>query len=485
MSVEQIDEVGQMLKINDPKRSGNVRVESDILEPQQSSQSYATFNIRTAGILSNDSRLQLPLYATNANTRLTCYGGAMAKIRRALLRTRMGGITIAESEDIDFLWATRNHFKSQEHRDKVARYKTGAWNVFKYGVEGAFTGKYVLGGLDTAGTDQEVRFRVGQGEANATSFSISLKDLFPELFPFSIPLYLIEGGVQLFLEFATDHNDYAVSTDGNNANIGDIEISLSQLKFVSDHVFMDSSVMDRLRGVSQTDKGLVIPFANYNLIKLTRSAPAEPVADAKTDTTYTNSIGMNGLTIKHILIHNQAQSADGTPLGYQKLSGKYASSGDLVGVGGQQIQIQLNNENYYTQNLEVQEFYPELEGCFNLAPSIPAPVYSTMGGVNDGEGGDTGNKYVFANRNLIADVDVFTGVAQSTLSGSANIIGINFAHNKVNNGMNGLTIGKAPTQLTYVRSFTNGRAQNLLSRVYVCVSRMMSIRNGQVLNNQS
>ena len=32
----------------------------------------------------------------------------------------------------------------------------------------------------------------------------------------------------------------------------------------------------------------------------------------------------------------------------------------------------LNNENYYTQNLEQQEFYPELEGCFNLAPSIPA-----------------------------------------------------------------------------------------------------------------
>jgi hypothetical protein len=490
--MEQIDEVKSLLQVNSKKSTGNVRIESDVLEPQQSSQNYATFNLRRAGVLSNDSRLILPLYASNATTRLTMFGGAYSVIKNATLRTSTG-VVIAQTTDCNYLASIKNHYNSQEYRDKVGRYKNGTYNVYEYmsssdGLD--FEGKYGVGNMSINGgdRDQHARDKLGTSASNRVEYVLSLRELFPELFPFSLPLFCLEGNVQLFLEFSDngDTGERAVSSDGNNANIGDVDIDLTNLKFISDHIFFAQPEMDKIMAMTRTSTGLVVPYGDYNEVVFTRTSPSNPSANEKTDKRFQSSIGMAGLRVKHLLLHQQQISTDDKPAGGQKIGGKYCSVSDSAGVDGAMVQVQINNQNYYTQDLPSQEFYKELEDVFGVAPSIPYPLYTTIGGVSDGSFGDGTAKYTTMARVLLSDDTCYANNMRDLL-GQSNILGINFCNplNRANTGANGVQIGNAPVQLTYQRSYTNGKAFDIRQRVFICVERLMSIRNGRIENNYS
>ncbi len=490
--MEQADEIAQLLRLNNSKQKGSVRIESDILEPATSSQSYATFNLRKAGILSTDSRLILPLYASNASTRLTMMGGAYGILKSATIRTS-SGVVLAQTTDVAYLASMNNHYVPQEKRDLVGRYKNGTWNVFGYEEDGTsfVEGVYGIQNLSIAGTDrdQHARHRLGTSSANRIEYVISMAELFPGLFPVSLPLFCIDGNVQLFLEFADQGStgQVAVSNDGNNGNIGDVTIDLPNLKFISDHVFYDSASMDQLLASTRSSKGLIVPYSDFNEVVFTHIAPAEPTANNETSVTYTRSVGLSGLRVKYALFHQEEASADGTPTGGQKIAGKFASLDSHAGVGGQTLQLQINNENYYNNPLPTEEFFRELEEVHGKPPHVPYPLYTTIGGVTDGTFGDGTAKYTLSGRTLVTTDECF-GVPQTNLVGNACLIGVNFANPMLrdrNTGFEGVEVSNVPVQITYRRSFTNGFAKNIKQRCFFCVERVMAIRNGQIVNNYS
>ena len=492
MSQEQFDQIGNLLKVNSQKRSGKVRIESDVLEPQQSSQSYATFNLRKAGILSNDSRLVLPLYTDNADTRLTMYGGAYGILKNATLRDS-SGVVIAQTTDVNYLASIRNHWQSQEQRLKVGKYKNGTYNCWEYGGShaNAFTGKFKVTDMDALGSgdyDQKERHRLGTTTADRVEYVISFRELFPELFPTSLPLFALDGNVQLFLEFSEQGptGEVAVDSFGVNNQIGNVLIDLANLKFISDHVFLEDDAMRQIYDLTKTSTGLVIPYADYNQITFTHTAPAQPSANNKTDVTFTNSIGMSGLRVKHLLIHNSEAKADATPTEGQKIAGKYASFDSYAGVNGQKLNVQVNNENYYTQDLPTQEWYREVEDVYGVPMQEPYPVYTTIQSVADATKGDGSTAYTILNRGLLS-TDTIYDSSQTLLTGSACVAGVNFCNplNRINNGSNGIMVSNAPVQLSYTHSFTNTMNTNILQRVFVCVERVLSIKDGQVRNNYS
>lgn len=488
--MEQQDEIAQLLRLNNTKASGSVRIESDVLEAQQQSQSYATFNLRRAGILSNDSRLVLPLYASNATTRLTMMGGAFAVIKNATLRTA-NGVVIAQTTDANYLASINNHYASQEYRDLVGRYKNGCWGVWGYETDSTtLEGVYAVQNMSISGTnrDQHARHRLAQTAANRIEYSISLRDLFPGLFPMSLPLFAMDQ-VQLFLEFSEQGatGERAVASTGTNADIGDVTIDLDNFKFISDHVFFDAPVMDQILAATRSSKGMLVPYSDFNEVVMTHVAPAEPAADNETTQPYNRSVGLSGLRVKYILFHNQDTAADSEPVGGQKIAGKYASLDSRAGVGGQAIQLQINNENVFNQDLTTEEFFRELEEVHGKAPSIPLPVYTSIGSVTDGTKGDGTSKYSL-NASCLLSADSVFSEATNSLVGCGNIIGINLANPLVrgkNTGFEGLEVGNVPVQVTYRRSFTNGFARNITTRMFVCVERLMAIKNGSVVNNYS
>lgn len=483
--MEQQDEIKQLLQVNNKKAQGSVRLESDILEPSSSSESHALFTLRKAGILSNDSRILLPLYASNGTTRLTCFGGAYAVIQRATLRTS-NGVVIAQTDDAHFLASMRNHFVPQEIRSKVGKYKNGCYNNYSYNSDSNGY-KGVVSLEDTTGGDQLARDKLGQASADRVEYVISLQELFPELFPYSIPLFALEGNVQLALDFADNGaTGYrGVASDGNNANIGDVSIDLPNLKFISDHIFMDQPIFDRIIAMSRTQQGLVIPYGDYQLVTATHSAGTAPGANAKSSLKYTDNIGMAGMRLKHLLIHNQLVAGDSQPTTYQKVTGKFGSSDSLAGVGGQQFQFNINNENYYNQNLETQEFFKELIDVYGYAPSIPYPVYTTIGSVGDGTLGDT-TSYAF-NKNLVDDENFYGTPLRTALCGQACFAGVNFCNplNRSNTGFNGIEVGNAPITIQYQRDYTADNNHSVQTRYFACIERLMALKNGRIENNFS
>ncbi len=493
--MEQSDQIQNLLRLKGEDQ--NTKVESDVLEAQTINENYATFNLQKKGLLSPSSRLIIPLYASGlnkANCRLPMYSGAYI-IKNATIRTG-SGVVLAQSSRINMLCSMRNAWKDQSSRQRRGQFVNGCWNVWEYTTDNngtgnvVYTGKYGIGGLE--GADQKPRFKLGETDGNGAindddcvEYSIALSELFPEMMPITLPLFALSESVQLFLEFAPQQ-ERKVSGVGVEATQGDVLINTNQVKFVSDHIYYSGDSMSKLQAVTTTSTGLPIAYGDYNTIDLTYTKPTTPAAGSVAKKTFVNSIGMAGLRVKHLLmnVHNN----DASQQLAQKIGGNFATVGDRGGSGSCELQLQVNNINYYNEPLTNDEFWRELTDCYGVDASIPYPVYTAVGAVSDGKFGDTANVIgTVKDRCLITTDGVFTGtpVEQRHLLASQQYMGVNFTHDRTNNGMNGIEVGQSPVQITFSKNFTDLDAYNLENTIFACVQRVMVIKNGDVIVNFS
>ncbi len=68
---------------------------------------------------------------------------------------------------------------------------------------------------------------------------------------------------------------------------------------------------------------------------------------------------------------------------------------------------------------------------------------------------------------------------------SQQYMGVNFAHQRVNNGSNGIMVSDAPINFTYGKKFVADDQANMSMKLYVCVSRLGSINKGNFVSNYS
>jgi hypothetical protein len=68
---------------------------------------------------------------------------------------------------------------------------------------------------------------------------------------------------------------------------------------------------------------------------------------------------------------------------------------------------------------------------------------------------------------------------------SQQFIGVNFSHQRVNNGANGVLVNDAPVQFTYKKKFVADDQSDMSVKLFVCLSRLGSIHNGDFQSNYS
>lgn len=109
-----------------------------------------------------------------------------------------------------------------------------------------------------------------------------------------------------------------------------------------------------------------------------------------------------------------------------------------------------------------------------------------MGGVGDDKDPVLDQNTIFGNRCLITSAQMY-GASQNNLLGTGNILGVNFTWNRKEHNGDGMKIGLTPVEIRYTRQFTNGNNgdDNLNTRVFACVERVMAIKNGRIFNNYS
>lgn len=477
--MNQPDEVLELLQ--NKGRGRSVRYSTDILEPSTQTSKYIRFMLPAKGILQHSAKVILPLYADNATTSLSMYGGALGLIKTATLFCN--GSTIAQTSRANFLMAMRNAYQDQDRREKVGQFTNGSWSVWEYQAQTQGTAVDGTFGIKTLLDDglRPERHRLNNGLANnlTQEYCVSIKQLFPE-FDTSLPLFCMKQ-VELLIELA-DNREVAVATDGNNANAGTIAVDSSKCVFVSDHLFYDRDTMNRLQAITDSGNGLVIPYGDYACVELSLAGGTGVGANAAIEKTFQHTLGFNNTRIKHIIIcKNQDTAANNSA---QKIGGVYCTAPDYAGSKGESIQFQINNVNYYNSPLVNNHYARELEDVFGVMPHNSYPLVTAIGSRTTGTLGDATSFGEKANK-LISANQVFGAVPQNDLMASQQYIGVNFAHQRVNNGSNGVMVSDAPVNFTYVKKFVQDDDSNMSMKLFVCISRLGAINKGDFVSNYS
>lgn len=484
---EQNDEVLQLLQARGTEKS--VRLVSEVLEPSTASQKYIRFEIPAKGLLQHGSRVILPISSSNATTALSMYGGIFGLIKNCTLSC--DGNQICQTQRANFLMSMRDSWRDQDRRKRVGQFINGSWNAWRFNDQSlpATTGKFEIATLLKDGVDQGLRperHRVPQTQAGGDDgtypeYSISLKQMFPEFFELSLPLYAMKR-VELFIELA-DNTEVAIATDGDNANRGTIAVDTANCVFVSDHLYYDQDTMNRLEALTRTSTGLVIPYSDYSCVELSLAGTAGLTGSQELEKTFNNTLGFSQSRIKHVLIH-KGQQTNGTNNLAQKIGGVYCTAPDFGGSQSESVQFNINNVNYFNSPLQNNNYPRETEDVFGIMARNNYPCMTAIGSRTTGQLGEATTNEVKENELISSDV-VLGSVAQNNLMASQQFIGVNFSHQRVNNGANGVLVNDAPVQFTYKKKFVADDQSDMSVKLFVCLSRLGSIHNGDFQSNYS
>ncbi len=490
------NDIMNMLSTNKKGGGGqSCRVESIVQEAQTNNHQYTVFNINSGGILDKSSRLKVCVYANGANTQLTPISGALALIDSVELKTSQG-ISIASTHDFQHVSTCRQCFVNQEQRKNRNSRVLGTYNVFNYAADGTVQ-------LEPRPSN----LQLASSAIRKCEYTITLEQMFPELFPFMLPVFCIADNLQLCITWSS--GNAAILGRGlpiNNAlGVNPIVIDDNSTQFIADHLYFDPMTMNRILQSTQGRGGLVVPYGDYQLVKNQFSTPNAAIGDPGDETADTSiavknqfNIGMSGLSVRYMLMMLQNQGINVAPplhgsddIGaQQRIFGKYGSTGPIP-TNKERLQIVINNVNYFQKEVDTAaRFYNELEDVFGVQPSIPWAVYTneqnyhqdlTQTATNTGAGGSRLFK-VSPSALVNQSVNLYNGnLTGRLLSGGLNFKGVNFSYAHNNNVGTGMRVGDTPIEISYTYPWCfNDKEGTRLMRIYSCCERVMSIENGNI-----
>lgn len=496
-------DITAMLSTNSKGVGGqSCRVETVVQEPQTNNDQYCVFNINSGGILDKSSRLKISVFKNGAEGQLPPITGVLAMIESAELKTSQG-ITIASTHDFGHIATCRQCFVNEEQRKNRNSKVIGTYNVYDYHSDGS-----------VQLVDRPDNLQVGNGIANLCEYTISLEMLFPELFPFMLPVFCIADNLQLHITWS----DKEATTGGrvvpqNNTTAGadyaglhQILIDNNSVQFVADHLYFSPMVMNKILQSTQGKSGFNVPYGDYQLVKAQFNTPNagmarnnNPGATTSGDNSITETkqfnLGLSGLSIRYMLMMLQNQGINSVPttvaLGdkgaEQRIIGKFGSSGTL-NTNKDKLQLVVNNINYFQKAVDTpSRFYNNLVDVFGVEPHIPWGVYTNeqnyyQDATAINTAGNSSKLHEVSSTALVRTGGFYrTDVPEKLLGGCLNYKGINFSFAHNNSVGTGLRIGETPVELSfdYNWSFENRLGARLL-RIYTCVERVMNIHNGNI-----
>lgn len=472
------------------------RVETIVQEPQSVNTEYCKFNINSGGILDKSSRVKLNVYANGDNTQLPPISGVLSLIDSVELKSSQGQV-IAATHDFQHISTCRQCWVNQEQRKNRNSKVLGTYNVYDYHSDG--TVQLV---------DRPSNLNIGNGAANYAEYTITIEQMFPELFPYMLPVFCIADNLQLCITWSSgDVNAGGRGIAINNANPHNpVVIDNNSVQFVADHLYFDVMTMNRILQSTQSRGGLVVPYANYQLVKNQISTPNAALPDPGTETadtsiTITNkfNIGLSGLSVRYMLMMIQNQGINAASPQYnsdeigaqQRIVGKYGSTGPIP-INKEKLQIVVNNVNYFQKELDTPaRMYNELVDVFGVEPSIPWCVYTneqnyfqdTVQTATD-TGGALNRTRLFkiSPSSLVRTDGAYHGnVPKQYLGGALNFKGVNFSYAHNNSIGTGMRVSETPLEISYDYPWCfNDRTGTRLIRIYSCVERVLSIENGNI-----
>ena len=269
--------IPDLIKIGSVPTDMEVSVDSDILEPVVSSNTFCRFVLMKKGFMNSFSKIAIGCSALTGTASKHTYPtnvGISALIERATLK--VGAKTISQTEDFGHFMAYKSTFidpSVNKEREQVLSSRNTAlelrynsreddysdYNASSYGLSNGLD--YIVDS-QTATTRHGLLPYIWQELEQAPVFQVSLADLFPFLRFNSLPLYMFDEDISIELVFNSNNSQRQVGSDA----LETLTIDTSELKLIADYIFYDGQTMTDFENANRNMK---FQYVDYQLNKRT------------------------------------------------------------------------------------------------------------------------------------------------------------------------------------------------------------------------
>ncbi len=308
--------VPDLLRVSPMDTTTATDVETSILDPVVSSDSFCRFVFLNKGILHSHSKITLAATALADPTGKRFFPpnvGVQSLISRCALK--VGTKTLQEIDGYNYLSAYKDMFINNEHQLEREQVQSGKCisHEFRYSNASGTNGgadnntsapRYGLeNGRDyngtVAGGVDDLTIQDWANVGNAPVFQIALSDMFPMLKQTQLPLYMMEEQVSVELQFEPDSDSRLQRAQGVGGQ--DITIVQNEVKLIADYIYYPQEMMDSYRAANN-----VISFNHFDY----RHSKVSVSATSTSGTTQIRNLGGAGRIVTKVITGLQSDDTD-------------------------------------------------------------------------------------------------------------------------------------------------------------------------------
>jgi len=468
----------------------NMNVKTEVLDPITATSSQVVFQIPKTGILDGGSMVQLGVEGSG-DLFFPLTTGIHSLISSCFLK--VGGKVLASNDDYSFYTTMTRQFDTPEHRAFVDMVKSGACGDRWAEVESGRIGYRDLESTiasPAAPTDDESDvpefIRPTTDPSTTPLFSVPLSTLIPMMKSRTMPLMALKENVYLEINFnqqrvAGDVGTICCLKEGSTASPL-VTPSLTNIKFISDHLYYTDEKMDQVVRQTLSEDGLSVLYED--LITTFADVPpsAAPAAGQVVTQKVERQIAVSGRTVRNIMVSEKNTGE------VSKILGRYVSR-DLIIPSSYNFRI--NDQRIYDRDVvQPSRKYTELGQVMGKPLMVPSQIYSY----------DVDSDKQAIPTQKLNQNSVFVGLVEghqlpnaanadmrNDIRSTSHYIGYDATTSGFNVLGNGVQIGVKPIliQREYSRQADDGTAvlgQNAARqmRIYTGVERIYNIKQGEI-----
>lgn len=478
MTTAPRNDLPSILKVGTIPTVDTMEIRTEVLDPITATNSQVVFQIPKTGILDSGSFLQLAVDVNNADGFFPLNTGIHSLIESVFLK--VGSKVISSNTDYAHYTTAVRQTETPEHRAYVDMVKSGAcgdrWGHLA-------SGRIAYRDLDYtattgANTDEATVpafIRPTTDPKTTPVFMVQLSQLIPMMKARQLPLFAIKEHIYLEVNFRqhVDAGDILCVKDGGTNPT--VSPSLTNIKFISDHLYYSDDQMDMTAKQIFSSEGLSILYEDLLVTNAQVPAVDNPTAGTVVPQSIERQVAVSGKTVRNIMISDKDLNAN------HPLLGKYFSKADRV---EDELNFRINDQRLFDRNLvSASRKYEELTQVFGKPLMQPNQIYSLDS--------DTNKAQVFhpivQNSVYIGKIeehqlpDADSGTLTADLRGTSHYAGVDLTTTGFNVLGNGKKIGVKPILVNKTYQRVNGGQSAKEMRIFTAVEKIAVMRNGEVL----
>lgn len=456
----------------------SLEIRTEVLDPITNTDSECVFQLPMNGILDGGSFVQLAVSADDSH-----FFPMMTGIHSLIdsCELQVGTKVVMSNQKYGHRQTLVRQLDSPEHRAYVDMVKVGAtgdrW-AQKDGAKAISFRDLTYNAAQTTAAIPEF-IRPTTSASTTPVFAVQLSQLFPAMLLRTLPLFAMKEQVYIRLRWSKQTTDAQLgSITCQTAGSGASKLaspSLSNIKFVSDHLFYNDDTMNARASQIASQSGEAFLYEDLILTESQTPASSAVGGGQVVEQRVEREVAVAGRNVRSLLLADQYTTLTDEKSQAVGLFGKYIASEGRV---PDELNFRVNDSRVFDRNLVAPpRKWNELRFAMGRPLRVPSILYS--------QDNDT-NKAV-ANRPLTQQTIAPSvavegyGLTAGHLNATQHYTGLDLSTTGVNALGAGTQIGVKPIQITKTYHRTTGENQARTLRVWANVERTMTIKNGEVM----